>query len=274
MYPFLYYDRKLIFWWSAKCGCTTVKSIMVQCMAFDHVSNFLDTNADDVLESIRRFVFKVGNQTELDNLVADFFLFNRVKPKGVASFHDFQCGTNLKINYEEASTYKNVLFLRHPFKRFVSGFFDKYIDDGQFIESFKPKNFMDALANINLLDKHHFLPQTSGGYINGLKFDMIFDIEKIDYAYLGQLLDFHVRPRIMHNNYSSGWSYNHVLNKEKECLEDMTLLPYENLVEIKKSKNVNWRCFENEKTQNILHQHYAGDFKLWGSNARIGIKYT
>lgn len=263
MHPFLNDDRKLIFWWSAKCGCTTVKSIMIQCMVFDYVSKFLDISADDVLEAIRRFVFNVGKQTELDDLVAEFFLLNKVKPKGVASFHDFQCGANLKINYKKASTYKNVLFLRHPFKRFVSGFFDKYIEPGQYTKFFKPKNFMDALANVNLLHKHHFLPQTSGGYVDGLKFDMIFDIEKIDYAYIEGLLDFHVRPRIMHNNYSSGWSYNSLSNKEKECVEDMTLLPYENLVEIKKSKNINWRCFENENTNNILRQHYDDDFKLY-----------
>jgi hypothetical protein len=87
MYPFINKEKKIIFWWSAKSGCSTVKSIMFE-LIFPNINTC--------------------------KLPASYFHKKNAKPKN-------------KITLEEAEKYINILFIRDPYKRLVSGFIDKCI---------------------------------------------------------------------------------------------------------------------------------------------------
>lgn len=271
MHPFIHKNKNIIFWWSPKCGCTTVKSILVQSMVIDYIKSKMPNivvNEDHVLESIRKFINGMSDsyKSDIPLLIKQFFNEEKVNPIGVASFHYFKCGVNLKLSLDEASKYNNILFLRHPYKRFVSGFFDKHVLKNP-ICSFVPKNFIDAIENINLLDYHHFAPQFSNGWIKELNYDAVFNIEKIDYDYLSRALKFNVKPRFLHQNYLADWSYENKSKQKEKFFEKMINVPLNELLKVK--GKVDWTCFFDEYCESKLREYYEKDFEFWEKQKRL-----
>jgi hypothetical protein len=139
---------KIIFGWSAKCGCSHIKEIFYF-LQNDNINNKIHTTSD-------------------------------VNP--------------LPIDIEN---YTTIIISRNPYKRVVSGFLDKYSDNGQFRKMWNYSTisfsiFVDELIKQNwkMIDKHHFTPQTTERFhakILNSKCIKCYDIENIDYKYIENL---------------------------------------------------------------------------------------
>lgn len=249
MHPFVNINRKVIFWWTAKCGCTTVKSIMLESMAFDHCSGLMDVDEVSVRASLGRILYSRSGPdgTEIDNVVSKFLVRERI-----FSIHTHQAGSEFRVTQEFASQFRNILFVRDPLKRFVSGVLDKHID-GSFSHLFRPRDFLDAANNIGLLERHHFAPQTGGAYLPSLEYDGVFNIESIDYSFLSEVLGMSVEPRVMHRKIAfSG-----------ECPPNLAEAGYEELVSLKSGGTVpSYECFYNDHSRSLVEKHYRDDFEL------------
>lgn len=248
VHPFINHSRKVIFWWSAKCGCTTVKSIMLQSMVFDHVGQYMVADEDSVLSSMDRLIKNknANDGGELDRLVSDFLSKNYI-----LNYHPKIAGPSEFVGLRFASQFRNVAFFRDPLKRFVSGFVDKHIDG--FFSSIFSGSFLEAARDIDQLEPHHFLPQTSGAHLPGLVYDRAFDIESIDYGYLSELLGMRVKPRLMHR----------VREFSGECPEGLENMGYDRLVEMKRSARMpNYHCFYGEESSRLVSDYYRDDIEL------------
>lgn len=249
MHPFVNEEKKVIFWWSAKCGCTTVKSIMLESMAFDWAIKRCSTNEDLVKDSVKRLLYLKSkvNGSVTDKVVENFLVSNRVN-----NIHCLIAGSLRRIELDFASRYRNVLFVRDPFKRFVSGFMDKHIE-GFFTKEFRPINFLDASRNIRKLDRHHFSLQTSVAFLPNLRYEKVFDISAVDYEYLSSLLGMRVDQR--------------AINKSNpyvgECPAELHLNPYEELSTMKASGNLpDYYCFYDEESKRLVEEHYKRDIEF------------
>lgn len=249
MHPFVNLGRRVIFWWSAKCGCTTVKSIMIESMAFDYVSQRTETDEDSVRGALSRILYnRTGpDGSETDRLVANFLVMQRI-----GSLHCLAAGPHILLNPQYAADFVNVLFVRDPFSRFVSGVIDKHIE-GNFTHLFRPKNFLDACKNITKLDKHHFAPQASAAFLPSLSYDRVFDIGSIDYDYLSDLLCMNVKPRVMHRKREF----------TVECPPGLPSMGYDELAGFKAAGSVpKYECFYDEECRNLVSNYYRSDFDL------------
>jgi hypothetical protein len=103
---------------------------------------------------------------------------------------------NNKLPYH-IQKYITIIFIRNPYKRLISGFLDKYKKGGEYRHKWKNtslsfSNFVDTLVkkDWNIIDHHHFIPQTGeyfGKNILESKEIKIFDIANIDYKYIEAL---------------------------------------------------------------------------------------
>lgn len=142
-------DKKIIFGWSPKCGCTHVKNMV-------------------------------------------YFLENKYLDKTHISEYD-----TYELPYD-ISSYIIIIIIRNPYKRIISGLFDKYKSDGVFRDKWTVSdqlcfsNFLNKLfeEKYDLVDYEHFSPQTSGWFEESIESHtktIIYDLENIDYEYLGSL---------------------------------------------------------------------------------------
>lgn len=249
VHPFINARRGIIFWWSPKCGCTTAKSILLDSMVFDYVSESMFADERSVRLAIERLlVDRVGSDGgPVGRMVSDF-----IARSGIGSYHMPAFGAAVSIDLEEARKFRNVLFVRDPFKRFVSGVVDKHIE-GYFTPKFRPESFLDAARNIRMLDRHHFCPQAASAYLPDLSYERVFDIESIDYGYLSDLLGMKVEPRVHHRNveFSGG------------CPHGLSSAPYSELASMKAAGELPAHdCFYDEESRRIVADYYSGDFDL------------
>lgn len=248
MHPFVNERRRVIFWWSAKCGCTTVKSIMLESMVYDFVSDRMSVSIGELRESVARVIYESRSPNKsIDFLVSDFARRNSVN-----GIHCLIAGSYKKVQLKEAESFANILFVRNPFERFVSGLIDKHVE-GSFTHMFRPESFRHAARNIGRLEEHHFAPQASRAYMRGLRYDRVFNIKSIDYAYLSSLLGMEVKPRTMHRKRVY----------ESPCVEGLPSLPYESLAEIKSSGSLpSYECFYDIESKSFVQDYYWDDFEL------------
>jgi hypothetical protein len=249
MHPFVNIDRNLIFWWSPKCGCTTVKSIMLESMLFDRVSGTVAADEEGVSEALRLCLAGRGptNPNPVHGIVRDY-----LSSMGINNLHALVTGPRVYLRKDFAAGFTNVLFVRDPFKRFVSGFVDKHVE-GAFSHIFRPGSFKEAASNIGGLEPHHFAPQASEAYLPDLEYDRVFDIERVDYGYLSGLLDMRVRPRQMNRKslFAGG------------CTDGLADLPYEELARMKATGSMpGYDCFYDDEARRLVSEYYAADFDL------------
>ena len=222
---------------------------MLESMVFDYVSGKESVTEEQISSSMARFL-KANRDSAVTPV--DRLVWGYLSSKQIGGIHSHITGSRLFLRHEFALKFVNVLFVRDPFKRFVSGLVDKHID-GSFSHIFRPKSFRDAASKIGLLEPHHFDPQTAGAYIPDLKYDRVFDIENIDYEYLSGLLGMSVRPRVMNRKSSlSG-----------PCREILATVPYERLVELKSADALpDHDCFYDDESRRMVGEYYRGDFDL------------
>lgn len=249
MHPFVNRKRGVVFWWSPKCGCTTVKSIMIESMVFDFLSGAADEDA--VRASLGRLLYSgTGSDgSDLDGRVSEFLSRNYI-----FSAHCVLAGSTLKISLEDAAEMTNVLFLRDPFQRFASGVIDKHVE-GTFSRFYRPSSFLEATRNIGMLEPHHFAPQASCAFLPGLRYDRVFDIGSVDFGYLSGVLGMRVEPRHMHRGRA----------RPMPCDPGLPRLGYDGLAALKASGAMpEYRCLYDDESLENVRAYYEEDLELIG----------
>jgi len=146
--------QKIIFGWSAKCGCTHIK----------YLFSFLTGEKWD----------EINSTTNLGNLLD--------------SIHHQNTYGTLPPNFKD---YRIFIIVRNPFKRLVSGFLEKYNYNGQ-RRHLWPKDKLLSFNNFcqelftgqfdKVVDLHHFTWQLSEKWNDQLKTNVtVWDINAIDY---------------------------------------------------------------------------------------------
>lgn len=165
--------------------------------------------------------------------------------------------------------YHTIIFCRNPYKRLVSGFLDKYHKNGEQRYKWTRKMltfemFVDELIkkDWNMIDYHHFVPQTEEKFdskISTSKIIIYFDIENIDYEYLetlyqkkipDELLNF--RGKHIRQNFPT-----ELKDKLKQNISNIKIDTYYNF-------NVDYKDFYRDKNiKDKVYQFYINDFKLF-----------
>jgi len=165
-----------------------------------------------------------------------------------------------------------ILIIRNPYKRLVSGFIDKYKDNGQQRHKWlnnKPltfTNFVDEIVKENWeeIDAHHFIPQTSNGfYYNKLKNHknlLIYDIENINYTYIETLFNKKIPHDLINNK---GGHHNTKTSSINKPVYDLLQIEYEEFKPTLCS-------FYNETIKQKVYNFYKDDFEYF---KEIGFDY-
>jgi hypothetical protein len=172
-------EKKIIFGWSPKCGCTHIKNMV----------HFLENKN---LFGVNPVIY---NTCELPENLINYII---------------------------------IIIIRNPYKRIISGLLDKYKESGLFRHLWNIdipitfKNFIDKIieSNYNVIDFEHFSPQTSGWFIDEIKTHnktIIYDIENIDYEYIGSLYNKTIPPEVIN------FRGNHI-NKNTEILNEFNYI--------------------------------------------------
>jgi hypothetical protein len=167
---------------------------------------------------------------------------------------------------EEIENYEIIIFSRSPYARLVSGFLEKYKENGQCRHMWKNEkltfeNFVAKLnvSNWNEIDEHHFTPQTSECFneekVRNAKKVTIFDINKINYSYLENIYD-KIIPSDLKNN-KGGHA---TTNKGDIKIENLARME---INDIYKQKQIPYyfKFYEkNSEIVNIVKKFYENDF--------------
>jgi hypothetical protein len=173
---------------------------------------------------------------------------------------------------DDIENYSVILIIRNPYERIISGFLDKYKPNGSFRRLWKNReitftNFIDKLIKNNweIIDKHHFTPQTTEEFNDNLILKSrelkIFDIKNIDYSYIENLYNKKIPDSVLL------FKGNHVRDKTT---------PYENYVYDLDMKTyceyyIDIKYFYNEDIKNKIYNFYKNDFIFF---KKLGFDYT
>ena len=174
----------------------------------------------------------------------------------------------------DIENYKTVIFIRNPYKRIVSGLLDKYKKTTQYRNIWNKKyetitfsQFVNEIITykFNLIDIHHFEPQTDARYslrIFKSKTIQFFDIEHIDYTYLEELYNKKIPDDILIKKF--GHERNSTINMNKIINYDVYDLNIDEIMDC----NIDIKYFYNEDIKNKI---YENDFILFKQQ---GFDYT
>lgn len=247
MHPFVNERRGVIFWWSPKCGCTTVKSIMLESMVFDHLSDLMEVRAEESRAALWRVLGGADPRGGIEEAVGGFLEGNRIE-----SVHCLLAGPRARVSLGFASRMRNFLFVRDPLRRFVSGVVEKHFE-GEFSFLFRPPSFLHAARRMDMLESHHFTPQAGGAFVPGLEHERVFDIEEIDYALLSEALGMEVTPRVLHGS----------RNYRGACVPGLARLAYHEVAWMKARGSLPpHECFYDDESRAIVSEFYRDDFEL------------
>ena len=205
-------EKKVIFGWSAKCGCSHVKKII------HYLKNGL-----------------------VDNKI-------------------HEAKTDINLLPDNINNYQIILFIRNPYKRLISGFIEKYNKNGQYNYLWNIdlklnfSNFVDKLIeNSNVIDIHHFTPQTTEHFNNNVRYHknlIIFEIEKINYSYLEKKFDKKIPQELI--DFRGGHE-----NKAKDIIDKPV---YDLLIEEYYNYKPTTKSYYNEDILNKVNEYYKNDF--------------
>jgi hypothetical protein len=210
-------NKKIIFGWSPKCGCTHVKNMIY----------FLDN------KNLERIHYGMYDTNELPDDITDYIL---------------------------------IVVIRNPFKRLISGFLEKYKERGQFRHLWNielPITFTNFIlkiieSNYDVINYEHFSPQTSGWFNDKIKTHkktIIYDIENIDYDYIGSLYKKIIPLEIIN------FRGNHI-NKTTEPLNESV---YDLNIDAYSDKKITSENFYNDDLKKKILQIYKDDFEFFES---------
>ena len=226
---FFLVDKKLkiIFGWSAKCGCSHIKKI------FWYLQN---DNEDNTIHRVR-------DRQPLPKNIKDYTI---------------------------------ILIIRNPYERIISGFLDKYKENGSFRRLWKHKiitfsTFIDELIKDDyiMIDKHHFTPQTTELFDKELiyksKCIKVFDIKNVDYDYIEKIYNKKIPESLL--QFKGG--------HEKKDYDKILETPiYDLPIKLYTEYNIPIQYFYNEDVLTKIYNFYKNDFiffKEFGFNYSIKI---
>lgn len=169
---------------------------------------------------------------------------------------------------EPVNGYTNIAVVRNPYKRLISGFYDKYVNSQyNTMFNFIPKSFKDfvnvmydefVIKNKNeLVESHHFEPQITNMY----SFDKVYDIEKIN---LEELLgNFPYKARQYNAiDYISRGPQITAPKISKHMSTNAAIVPYSELVRMKETNSlpVPGSMFRDPEIVHKVHMVYHNDF--------------
>jgi len=162
---------------------------------------------------------------------------------------------------DDIENYTTIIICRNPYKRLVSGFLDKYKIGGEFRSLWKYdtitfSRFIEELIknNWNMIDIHHFMPQTTGDFNKKImmsKYIKCYDIENIDYSYIENLYNKKIPDIILnkkegHERKTNGSIFN-------DYVYDLDMSIYH-------SFNTNTKYFYNTDVKDKIYNFYKNDF--------------
>ena len=160
--------------------------------------------------------------------------------------------------------YITIMIIRNPYKRIISGFLDKYRQNGEFINKWNHDNitfsmFVNELEknNWDVLSKMHFLPQTLEGFdmkVLNSKILKIYDINNIDYKYIEELYNQKIPEIILHKK--KGHEREKFEKNFDNYVYDLNMDEYY-------SYNIDIKYFYNEEIKNKILKYYNDDFTFF-----------
>lgn len=168
--------------------------------------------------------------------------------------------------------YTTLIIIRNPYKRIISGFLDKYKETGQYRHLWKNDKltfsmFVNELEKNNweIIDKHHFTPQTTENFkltILQSKTIKFFDIENIDYKYIEKLYNKKIAKEVINKKMG---------NARKEYEKTINDYVYDLHIDDYLENNIDLKYFYNEEIKNKIFKFYENDFVFLKNN---GFDYT
>jgi len=173
---------------------------------------------------------------------------------------------------DNIENYTIVIIARNPYKRIISGFLDKYKKNGEFRYLWKSNNitffmFLEKLIEKNweIIDRHHFIPQTEEAFdykIKNAKCIKCYDISNIDYNFIENLYNIKILEIVL--NKKEGHErekYNETFDKP---VYDLNIDDYCDF-------NIDINLFYNEEIKNKIYNFYKNDFDFFNE---LKINYT
>ena len=223
MYFLVDNQLKIIFGFSAKCGCTNVRKFFLSITKEDHILN---------LYKLKRYLY-VG-QSRL--------------PKDISSFRIY-------------------IFIRNPYERLPSGFFNKYVEKNAFRKFWKNekeltfKNFVNTITVEGIgkqIETHHFTPQTTEFWEDRLlenqnvKFIDIKDLKKVKEDLFNELDE------------------KFIPNKETKKITNFIENAWNIQIDELNDMSPDYKCLYNKELKEKVYNFYKKDFETF---KKLGFDY-
>jgi hypothetical protein len=160
--------------------------------------------------------------------------------------------------------YTTIVICRNPFYRIISGFLEKYKEDGQFRYMWKHNKltfseFVNEVTynNWKMIDRHHFEEQTTGNFDKTIlksKNIQFFDIGNIDYEFIEKLYNKKIPDDVKYRK--QGHERKKQTTSYDNCVYDLEMDIYYNY-------NVDNKYFYNEDIKQKVFDFYKKDFDFF-----------
>jgi len=168
----------------------------------------------------------------------------------------------LPNNIEE---YITILIVRNPYDRLISGFLDKYKENGEHRHLWKHgtitfSTFVDELVKNDwlMIDYHHFTPQTTEYFDKDIiyksKILKVYDLNNIDYNYIENLYNKKIPDNLL--QFRGGHERNIYSETFENFVYDLDMSTYYNY-------NMNIKYFFNDILWKKVYDYYYNDFMFF-----------
>jgi len=196
------------------------------------------------------------------------YLFNDLIGKKMPKGYSVHWGSHGELP-ENHNTYTNIIFIRNPYERLVSGFLNKFNETNvektclhKYIKRWENNqismtftNVVNNLGNWELLNEHHFTPQLTEAWRDDINLSYIFDINSIDYNLLEKLFDKSI------SSYTKNKKYKLNQLKITDSTENTKL--YDTDIYRCLSIKHSYSQFYNEDLKNKVYSFYKKDFDFF-----------
>ena len=222
--------KKIIIFWSPKCGCSSLKVILCNYLNIDFSKNkHVHKN-----KTLKKMIDKL--------------------PKNINYYKDYDI----------------LWLIRNPYERLVSGFLNKYINTQYKIpkncNNFK--DFCKILYNNSKkINKHHFENQTvhnnAWNFLNKLDKSKIKYIETSQVNEISKILNININ--FVHKNNSK--QQNKTITNSK--INELWLKTFKEVKTLKKQKKINYSDFYNDELKKLVHKIYKNNFNYFNKNFNL-----
>ncbi len=234
-------NKKIVFGWSAKCGCSHIKTLFLF-LTRNKIYNIEDIHKEckylginDIINDINNYTFIIISRNPYDRLISGFL---------------------------EKYTYLHYLHY-------------DVIDEKATIKKWENNlscmitftNFVNELVynNYNIIDQHHFTPQLSEKWDDILlthKNIIVYDLANIDYTFLEKIYNITIPSELINfkgPHVNKNKLDDNIINDIK--VYDLDPLDY-------KDMKLNKYNFINKDLQDKIYNFYKKDFEFFKSNGQ------